>query len=219
MNSLGSMFGELTGSLTSIVGALFFLVVGLIIARVLSAVVRKVLVASKIDDLVLNFDVFKNASKSGWKVRPSIILSTFVKWFLILFTLTAVAEKLGLASVSTFMTDIIAFIPQIIVAGILLAVGFMAAQFAHDLISQSMKSANAARAMQMYFPMVVKYAIIVFSVMAAATQVGVAEDLIQTFFATFLQAMALSLGLAVGLSFGLGGKEHASRIIEKFLNK
>jgi len=55
--------------------------------------------------------------------------------------------------------------------------------------------------------------------MAAATQVGIAASLIDTFFATFLQALALSLGLAVGLSFGLGGKDHASRIIERFLNR
>jgi len=202
-----------------LLSGIIILVIGLIIARVVSGIVRKVLETIKADEAVLNFEFFRQAQASGWKVRPSIIFSTIVKWFLILFTLSAVAEKMGLGTVSKFMTDIIAFIPQMIVAGILLAVGFVVGQFVHDIAAQAMKSANAAAPLQRYLPMIAKYGIIAFSVMAAATQVGIAQDLIQTFFATFLQALALSLGLAVGLSFGLGGKEHASRIIEKFTQK
>jgi len=216
---MSSTFGTLTASLTSVLGALFLLVIGLIIAKIVASVVRKVLIASKADEMVLNFDFFKKAQQSGWKVRPSIILSTIVKWFLILFTFSAVAEKLQLTTISQFMTDIIAFIPQIIVAAILLTIGFIVGQFVHDVVAQSMRTANAAQALQNYFPTIVKYAIITFAVMAAATQVGIAASLIDTFFATFLQALALSLGLAVGLSFGLGGKDHASRIIERFLNR
>ncbi len=219
MVSLQESAGSMTASLMPVLGALFLLIVGLIIARVVAGIVRKLLQAVKADDAVLNFEFFRQAQASGWKVRPSIIFSTIVKWFLILFTLSAVADKLNLDTVSGFMTEIIAFIPQMIVAGILLAVGFVVGQFVHDISAQAMKSANAAAPLQRYLPMIAKYGIIAFSVMAAATQVGIAQELIQTFFATFLQALALSLGLAVGLSFGLGGKEHASRIIERFTQK
>lgn len=219
MTSMTSTFGTLTASLTTVLGALLILVIGLIIAKIVAGIVRKVLVVSKADELVLNFDFFKKAQQSGWKVRPSVIASTIVKWLLILFTFSAVAEKLDLNTISVFMTQIIAYIPQLIVAAILLTLGFIIGQFVHDLLAQSMRTANAADALQKYFPAVVKFAIITFAVMAAATQVGVAATLIETFFATFLQALALSLALGIGLSFGLGGKDHASRIIERFLNK
>ena|GEM_PF-3273843 len=215
LNSLSGSFGQLTGSLTTIIGALLLLVLGLFVAKVVSGIVRRVLESIKVDDAVLKFDFFRNAQESGWKVRPSVIFSTIVKWFLILFTFSAVAEKLNLQVVSQFMTDIIAFIPQMIVAAILLVLGFVVGQFVHDIAAQAMKSANAAAPLQRFLPVIAKYGIIAFAVMAAVSQIGVAQELIQTFFQTFLQTLALSLGLAVGLSFGLGGKEHASRIIEK----
>lgn len=207
---------NLTMTLSTVFGALVILIVGLLIARVVAGIVRRVVKTLKADDAVLKFSFFRQAQASGWKVRPSVIFSQVVKWIIILFTLVAVAERLNLDSVSELLAEIVAFVPQLIVAVILLALGFVIAQFLHDIIAQTLKTANVASPVQRYVPTMAKIAVIAFAVMAAAVQVGIAESLIETFFTTFLQALALSLGLAIGLSFGLGGKDHASRIIDKF---
>ncbi len=209
----------LMDTLGTVMGALFILIIGLILAKMIAGIVRKVLKTIKVDDAVLRFSFFRQAQESGWKVRPSVIFSQIVKWLIILMTLIAVADKLSLESISGLLAQIVTFIPQLIVAVILITLGFVAGQFIHDIIAQSMRSTNAAHVLQVYVPIVAKFAIIAFAVMAAATQVGIAEELISTFFATFLQALALSLGLAIGLSFGLGGKEHASRFLDKFTNR
>lgn len=208
-----AMWTQTASALPMILGAIVILVIGLIASSVFSSAVRKLVEALKLDSFVERFSVFRKAQESGWRIRPSHIAGTFVKWFFIIVTLIAVSDRLGLDTISEFLNQIVNYIPQVVVAMVLLAVGFMVAQFVHDIAKQSFKTADAHDAAHKYAPLVAKYAIITFASMAAATQLGIAEDLIQTFFTAFVFALALALGL----SFGLGGKEHASRALDRLI--
>ena len=61
---------------------------------------------------------------------------------------------------------------------------------------------------------VAKWSIIVFSLMAALVQLGIAQSLIQVLFTGFVAMLAI----AGGLAFGLGGREHAARVLNKLEN-
>lgn len=190
---------------------ILILVVGLIASSVLSHVVRRVIQTLKIDDAVQRFSAFRKAQDAGWKITPSHLLSNIVKWLIIIMTLMALADHFSLSTISDFLQDIMNYIPHVVVAIVLLAVGFVVGQFAHDIAKQSLKSSNMGEQAVKVAPLVAKYAIIVFAGMTAATQLGIVPGLIETFFTAVMAAFALALGLA----FGLGGKEHASRVLDK----
>jgi hypothetical protein len=59
---------------------------------------------------------------------------------------------------------------------------------------------------------VARYAIIVFAVVAAINQLGIAPTVVNTLFIGTVGAVAL----AVGLAFGLGGRDVASRMTESW---
>jgi len=58
---------------------------------------------------------------------------------------------------------------------------------------------------------VAKWAIVIFSVLAALIQLNVAPILIQTLFTT----IAMAIALAAALAFGLGGRDAAKDMIDK----
>jgi hypothetical protein len=57
---------------------------------------------------------------------------------------------------------------------------------------------------------IAKWAIVIFSIMAALDQLGIASQLINTLFT----GIVFMLSLAGGLAFGLGGKESAAKLVE-----
>ena len=62
---------------------------------------------------------------------------------------------------------------------------------------------------------VTKWAVWIFAVLVALSQMGIAGAFIQTLFTGFVVAVSLALGL----SFGLGGQQAAEKAIEKVQNQ
>ncbi len=208
------MWAQTASVLPTILGAIVIFVVGMIAASVFSSIARRVVNTLKIDSFAERFSFFRNAQDSGWKIRPSHVIGTFVKWFFIIVTLIAVSDTLNAETISGLLENLVNFIPVLIVAVILLGAGFMVGQFVHDIVKQSMKTMELNEQTRKVVPLFAKYSIIVFASMAAASHVGIGQDLIQTFFTAVMFALALGLGLA----FGLGGKEHATRALDKITN-
>ena len=58
---------------------------------------------------------------------------------------------------------------------------------------------------------VAKWAVWVFAILVALSQLGIAAAFSQTLFT----GVVIAISLAIGLSFGLGGQEAAARFIER----
>lgn len=147
-------------------------------------------------------------SSLGAVVSPPELIGELIKWFVVTIFLSPTVEVLGLVQVTTILNNILLYIPNVLVAVIILMLGAIFA----DLISQVVKGGAVAlgASTSQVLSTITKYAIIVFSVLAALTQLGIATQLIQTLF-TGLVAM---LAIAGGLAFGLGGKDTAAEILE-----
>jgi amino acid transporter len=87
--------------------------------------------------------------------------------------------------------------------------GFVLAYFVDDLVVNVLKSSREKLANLV--GAVAKWAIIVFTVLAALIQLNVASQMIQMLFT----AIVFMLAVAFGLAFGLGGKDAAKDLIEE----
>jgi hypothetical protein len=132
-----------------------------------------------------------------------------VKWFLILVFLMAATDILGLNQVTDFLNSILLYIPNVVVAVIILAVVFLVGNFVYVVVKGSTKAAGVMSATLL--ATISKWSIIIFGLLAALIQLGIATSLVSTIFI----GIVAMLSLAGGLDFGLGGKEEAQMILKK----
>lgn len=205
--SLQNMFSTMMGYLPNLLAALVVLILGLLIAGSLGALVAKLIELTKVDQLIDKLGVNKTFKAFG-KVKISGILGWLVKWFLIIVVLMTVADILGLTQIIDFLKEVAGYLPNVVIAIVILLIGFVGGNFVYEIVHRSVKAAN------MHSPRVLanlaKWGIIVFALVPAIKQLGVDTSLIEILFTGFIAMVAL----AGGIAFGLGGKESAASWLE-----
>jgi small-conductance mechanosensitive channel len=116
---------------------------------------------------------------------------------------------LHLSQVTVFLKDILNYLPQVIVAVLILIAAGMVADAMKKIVLSSAMTAGVSSAG--FLATVTKWVIWVFAILVALSQLGIASGFVQTIFTGLVVALSLGLGLA----FGLGGQEAASKVIDK----
>jgi hypothetical protein len=132
-----------------------------------------------------------------------------VKWFFIVVFLMAATDILGLTQVTEFLRTVVFYLPNVIVAALVLLIGVLVARFLEGLVRGSVKAAELSSAN--FLGSLTKWAVLIFSLLVALNQLRVADEIIRIVVIGVVAAGAIALGL----SFGLGGKAHAEDFISK----
>ncbi len=209
VNSLTDLGQRLVDFLPALVGALVVFLAGWIIAAAIGKVLKKFLQTIQIDKAVAKIGWDGKFSGSDMNLSISALLSGLVEWFLILVFVMAAADILGLSEVTTFLNSILLYIPNVIVAVVILAVVFLFGNFVYNVVKGSTRAAGVMSAT--FLAKISKWSIIIFGIFAALIQLGVASSLVSTIFIGIVAMLAL----AGGLAFGLGGREEAALILRK----
>lgn len=207
--SLTSLSQRLADFLPALIGALLVFLAGWIIAVAVGRLTQKLVQAIKVDKVAEKMGYSGKLEGSNLHFSISSLLGGLVKWFLILVSLLAAANILQLNEVSVFLNSILLYIPNIIVAVIILSVVLLVGNFVYDVVKGSTRAAGIISASLL--AVISKWAIIIFGIFAALIQLGVASSLVSTIFIGIVAMLAL----AGGLAFGLGGREEASLILRK----
>lgn len=189
--------------------AVIIFILGLILAGVLYKIVIRLSKVLHIDELMQKLELDLMFKRAGLKLDIGKSLGWLVKWFIIIFALIAAADILEWDQVTLFLTTIVEYIPNVLIAIIILLVGMILANFVQEIIKTGLEAAKMHSTC--FLAGIARWAIIIFSFMAALVQLGIAEALIQVLFTGFVAMIAL----AGGLAFGLGGREYASRILNQ----
>src|ERR687893_29051 len=193
--------------LPQLVGAIVILIIGYIVAKVLQAVVGRVLQAIGFDGWMEKGGIKQFFDRAQTAHTPATILGKLVFWFVFIIAITMVADALGIPQVSAVLGQLIAYIPSIIAAILILILAALLANFVSGIVRGATGSDLLAS--------VARYAIIVYAAFAALTQLGIAVQLTANTFLILLGAIAL----AAALAFGIGGMEVAREILEKAYNR
>jgi len=194
----------------SLVVAVLIVIIGWAIGVLLGRVVSQIIKSLKIDDALRKGGVEEFLAHGGISLNVGNFLGALVKWFLMLVFLIAALDVLNLTQVNEFLRSILAYIPQVIVAVLILVAASMIADTLRRIVVSSAMAAGVKSAG--FLGTVSKWAVWVFGILVALSQLGIAAVLVHTLFTGFVVA----LSLAVGLSFGLGGQDAASKILEKW---
>jgi len=201
---------RLFSAIPSIIGAILVLVIGWIIAGIIGALVTRLCRVIKADNVADRIGVNGFLLKSGTKLTASGVIGEIVKWVVRLAFIEMAADQLGMPQISSLINQMLAFIPNIIVALIILGVGGFLAQVLSGLVRGSASEAKVGDA-----DLLAKLtygATMAFAVIMALNELNVAAVVVNALYIGLVAAIALALGLA----FGLGGKDVAARYAEKW---
>jgi small-conductance mechanosensitive channel len=189
--------------LPQLIGAIVILIIGYIVAKVLQAVVGRVLRGIGFEGWMEKGGIKQFFDRAQTNQTPTSIIGKLIFWFVFIIALTMAADALGIPQVSAVLAQLIAFIPSIIAAILILVLAALLANFVSGIVRGATGSGILAS--------VVQYAIIIYAVFAAITELGIAVQLTAPTFLILLGAVAL----AAAIAFGIGGREVAQDILEK----
>lgn len=206
--SLQHVWTSVAGFFPLFLGALIVFIIGWIVAVALGKVVEQVVRALRIDRLLAQLEFEKLLERAGLELDASGFIGAMVKWFLVVGFLLASTNILGLTQVSDFLRDVLLYIPNVVIAALILVIAAVIVDVIERLIRGTLRSLGHSGAM---VGLIVRWSIWIFAFMAALLQLGIATALVQT----FVTGLVAALAIAVGIAFGLGGKDAASSFIDR----
>lgn len=194
--------------LPDLLAGILVLIIGLILASVLGKVARRAVSYANLDKLSSDSETTKKLKEAGVEFTPSGLVGFIVKWFFIVVTFIAVADILGLSQVTVFLNQIILYIPNVVAAVLILVVGIVLGDVMQKVIQASAGVSRAVPGRAELLGSVARWAIVLFAVFAALSQLGIAEDLIQI--------VVGGVVLALAIAIGLGSKDKVKTLLDKF---
>lgn len=207
--SLTGALNTLFAAIPRIIGFAVVLIIGWIISSLLARGVQALLHAVKFNDLARRAGLADFVHKMGVKDDSSAVLAGIVKWFVRLITLVVAFDTLGLPAVSNVLQQLLLWLPNLVVALVVLVIGGLAAKALSQLVRGA--SAEAGFTNPDMLAAVTRVAVWGFTIVVAVNQLGIATALINTLLVGIVGALALAFGLA----FGLGGRDRAAQILDR----
>lgn len=205
--SLQQVWVSVANFLPSLIGAVVIFIVGWFVAVALGKLVEQLVRVARVDHLLSRLEFEKALEKAGWRLNSGAFVGGLVRWFLIVAFLLTSVNILGLTQVSDFLRDVLLYIPNVVVAALILVIAALVADAVEKLVRGAVEATGHKSSLA---GVVARWSIWVFAVVAVMLQLGIAVALVQT----LVTGLVAALALAFGIAFGLGGKDAAARFIE-----
>ncbi len=206
--SLAGALNTFMSAIPRILGFVVVLVIGWFIASLIAKAVAGLLHAVKFNDLARRSGFADFVQKMGIKTDSAGVIAGVAKWFVRLIVLVVAFDMLGLPAVSQVLRELLLWVPNLIVALVVLVIGGLAATALSNLVRGA--TAQAGLSNSDLLATIAKVGVWAFAIVVAVNQLGIAAVLINTLMIGVVGALAL----ATGLAFGLGGRERAEQVLE-----
>lgn len=189
--------------LPNLIAAIILLVIGLVVGKIVGRVVKELLVRVKLDYYIT--ETHKPA------VSFSDLIATITKWWIYLAFIAAALSQdiLGIAVVASWVSQVVAFIPNIIGAALVVAVGYLLGEYMLVHFKKPGRGYGTLAGKLLFF------FIMYVTVALALPMLGIDATLVNWVMLTII----ISVGLAFALAVGLGAREVVGGILRKWARK
>jgi hypothetical protein len=193
-----------------LISALVILIVGWIIARILRKVAIKLLKLVRVDIVAEKAGIEDFLIRGGVKYTTVTIVANLVYWFIMFAVILAALNSIGLQAAAELFNRIIFYIPNVIVAILVLMFGALFAKFVYGVSLTYLSNIGISGADVVSH--IAQWAILIFVASVALEQLSIGGQVLVSAFQIAFGAICLALALA----FGLGGREWAAHVLEKW---
>jgi hypothetical protein len=213
IESLTSMWFEITKVFPNIIGAIVVLLIGWLMTKVLVKIVRKALKfakANKLDDAINDIEIIEGKKLKFDTVK---IVSNFVKWLMYIILIVIASDIMNLKIISQEIGNLFAYLPRLFAALIIFILGLLFANFVKKGLKSFFESMDLSGAK--IISQIVFFLLLIFISITALNQAGVNTEIITSNLTMILAAFLLAFALA----FGFGAKEVVGDLLRTFYTR
>ena len=197
----------------TLIGAIVVFIVGWLISVGIGKLIAEILTRIKFNQLFERAGWQQALEKAELKVNAAEFVGAIVKWVLVIVFLLAAVEILGLVQFAGFVKNVLAYLPNVIVAALIFVVTVIVVDIVEKVVRAAVEGVKVGYGH--FVSAIIKWSIWIFAVLAILHQLGIARSFMETLFTGFVAMLVIALGI----SFGLGGKEVAAEILRDLRNK
>lgn len=204
-NVLDQIVERLTLFFPNVIGALFLLLLGWIVAYLLRLVALRFILITEKTLLSLSkgrLTTSKQLSATSTKVIGSVIF-----WVVILFFLTAATQVLGLQTFTVWLSRVVDYLPTVFVGLLIIIAGFLVSRLVREIVEAT--AVNASDKQRAMIGRVVQMAILITAILVGAEQIGIKV----TFLVILAAVASASIVGAVALSLSIGARDYVANLI------
>lgn len=196
-NTFSSMLDSMTEIIPKLLAALLIVAIGLLITKLLVSLIKralKLVKADKLDDKLNEIELFEDKKLEFNIIK---IIAQFIKWVCYIFLLIIVAEVLNLSIVTQEISKLLAYLPQLLTAFIILVFGLLLANALKKAVKSFFESAELSGGKlisQLIFIIILVFVSIT-ALNQAGVDTGIITENITLIFTGFVVAFALAFGL------------------------
>lgn len=192
----------------NLLGAIIIIAVGIILSGWLKSMVIKLFGALQLSKIFARTTLAKFLEQAEVGNRIENVLGEIARLLVLLVFFVAAINLLGLTTVSRVLDSILAYLPNVFAAVLIIALGAFIAGVVERVVKGSLGAVDIKTSRLL--AKTSSYILMIFTILAALSQLGIAASFINTLFTGFVAMLALGLGL----SLGLGSKDLVHTLLE-----
>lgn len=197
----------------AIAGAIIILVIGWLLAKLVEAIVTRVLKAVRLDIASEKAGITNVLAQGDIKLSLSELIGGIVYWLVILIAVATTLDALNLKIASELISRLVEYVPNILAAIFILVLGTFLANFIAAIIRTA--GANAGLKNAKLLAQISQVVLVIFTTIIAIEQLKIATTLL----VLTVNIVLISIGLAIAIAFGLGCKDLAGKYMQDTINK
>lgn len=213
IDAAATEIGKIAAAIPSILQALLILLIGYILAKVLSRLVKRLLVTLGADALAEKLNRIELIGKSNIQIRPSVFFSKLIYYIVFIIFLIAAVEALGMRAISVMLSDFIAYLPKAFAALLVLVFGIYLADLIKKAVLATTRSLGISAA-----PLVanaVFYFALINVVLIALRQAEMQTEFMEANLTVILAGVVA----AFAIGYGLASRDLVANLLSAFYNR
>ncbi len=193
--------------LPQLLGAIVVALLGVLFGTWVKTLTVKSLQALRFENLIKHtkFKAFLVKAEVTGKVEE--VVGTGLKWLIVLTFFIAATNILGLGTVSNVLGGVLGYVPNILSAVIVMAIGVLLAGIIEGVVKGALASVDLQTSRLM--GKIASYTVVTITTLAAFAELKIASSFINILFIGFVTMLALGFGLAIGL----GAKDLVGQVL------
>ncbi len=205
--SLLTLWTGVAAFIPRFIAALVVFLIGWLVAVLLGKLAYQIVRVLHVDSALTKVGFRRAWERSGFHLNTAFLFYELIKWFFVIVFLMAATNILGLDEVTNFLQRVVLYIPNVIIAAVILLISILVSKFLEGIVQGSVKAAGLASSN--FLGALTKWSVFVFGLLIALVQLKVADEVIKYVILGLIAAASIAFGLA----FGLGGARHAEEAI------
>lgn len=210
IESLKTMWLEITKIFPSIIGTVIVLLIGWLVTKLAVKVLKKALKlakANKLDDTLNEIEIIEGKKLHFDTIK---IVTTFVKWSMYVMLLIMASDIMNLTMISEQISNLLGYLPQLFSAFVIFTVGLILANLVKKGIKSFFDSMDLSGGK--IISQAVFFLILTFLTITALNQAGIDTEIITSNITLILASFLLAFSLA----FGFGAQRVVGDLLKTF---